>query len=1491
MRITGMESTHLFVGTAARPLQVIRVHLANDGPGQAGERDEIMVRVDGPSVTTPVAANVTGLAPGAEAAVEVGVEIAAPAQHGSTRTVRAVAVLATDGGSGRASSPASTAELPGEITVAEPGWVMWMVCHFHYDPVWWSTQGQFLETRLLVPDEHGEMPEVRTAFELVRLHLEAARRDPDYKFVLAEIDYLKPHFDAHPEDRADLLDFIKSGRIELVGGNYNEPNTNLTGAESTIRNAVYGIAYQRDVLGGNPTTAWMLDAFGFDPGYPGLMAAAGLTESSWARGPFHQWGPGRSAGGNELMQFASEFEWLSPDGNGLLTSYMANHYSAGWLAGHHAKTLDAAMADADKQFRELSPVAATRNVLLPVGGDHVIPPRWATPIQRSWNARYVWPRFTTAVPSEFFAAVRAEAAERDIWITPQTRDMNPVYTGKDVTYIDTKQAQRAAEVAVLDGERLATLAWLAGARYPGASLDKAWRLLVFGAHHDAITGSEGDQVYLDLLGGWREAWERGDRARSEAIAHLTELTDTASLASPANTASLASPASTASLASPASLSAGDGLAIVVVNTLSLPRSAMASIRFELPAGWAGWLELADDEGHAVPFLAEAVTRTAGGGLAAVTITFRAADVPGVGYRSYLVHPREGNVGDTGWSAVHGEPVAETREFLVAADPARGGTLARVFDKRHGIELLAPGGGGNEMLLQPEHPGHPRWAEGPWLLCPAGPAAGSTARPATVTAERCPVGSRLMARLSIGDLEVTQETLLWDGADRVEFRTHVDGSIGQDHLLRVRFPASAHGGLPVYQTAVSVIGRPPGEIDIDVARDTYTLDSPANEWFAVGSTARVSVPGSQQAIGVAEVVCPPALRGSARDLLAALARQGVTATCSVPDGTRYGYLEVDSNLPDFRITLGGPDQNSFTAAVLAGAGPAAGDLLTTGARIWVPATRSRADAFGPSADLREPGDLPVLVVAAADMEAEIAALIGDLDDAVIEVSAATGGTPGGAGAEATALAGHSVALLNRGTPSGLVTPDGALSIALMRSCSTWPCGVWIDGKQRTVPDGTSFAWQHWSHTFEYALAGGPGDWRTAGFAPAGQDYNHDLLAAVTGLHGGLLPPRAALTSIEPAAALLSALKPFGNPLAPSDQPEPADGVTVRLRDLGAGPHSARVRLHPGLAGLADARTASLCEDSTGAALPVESGAAVVTVPAAGVATAVLAVTPAGPGPEPAPGPSGAGGVGLARGEPAQPVFARYWLHGKGPAPAGNMPTAVHLSPRQVSLDDQPVVIRLTVTCGPLGAYGTVDLEAPDGVVLNPAGPLRYDLPPRGYQSFDLTAEASPGLPPGRGFATARITDAGGQTIEDCVLLAVGQPPAPPLPAMSDEGVLVEFAVQQQAADDAEAAELELSVVSPGLRLRPGQTGPIEVRLDNRCSSAVRGEAQLMSPYGSWHQAGPWTSGFEVAAGASTVLTFAVTAAPTARPGEQWWAIVKVMYFGRLRYSEPVEVTIA
>jgi hypothetical protein len=105
-------------------------------------------------------------------------------------------------------------------------------------------------------------------------------------------------------------------------------------------------------------------------------------------------------------------------------------------------------------------------------------------------------------------------------------------------------------------------------------------------------------------------------------------------------------------------------------------------------------------------------------------------------------------------------------------------------------------------------------------------------------------------------------------------------------------------------------------------------------------------------------------------------------------------------------------------------------------------------------------------------------------------------------------------------------------------------------RRTAPDGSSFAWQHWSHTFEYAARLGPGDWRAAGYSLAAEDYNHDLLA-VPGA-GPVRWPEG--LSVEPATVTLGALKPRGNPLAAGRTGALAGGdtVTVRLRETSGRP---------------------------------------------------------------------------------------------------------------------------------------------------------------------------------------------------------------------------------------------------------------------------------------------------------------------------------------------------
>ncbi len=891
MRITAIEGTDLFLGPEAAPRQVVRVTVAADSATTPSR-----VRVEGPSVRTPEPVLIPALTAGDQLTVEVGVVVAAPFTTGSPHRVTAVA---------------GSASRDGTIRAADTGWTMWMVSHFHYDPVWWNTQRGFTEVWQQLPDvpkaDKLRPAFVRTAFDLVRAHIDAARLDDDYRFVLAEIDYLKPYWDVYPEDRADLRRMLREGRVELVGGMYNEPNTNLTHPESTIRNTALGVEYQRDVFGGDPASAWMLDVFGHDPAFPGLMADAGLTSGSWARGPFHHIGPRRHTGDIERMQFPSEFEWISPSGRGLLTSYMANHYVAGWDV-ERKQTLEEALVEAYHQYRELRKVAATRNVMLPVGHDHNIPSKWCTEIHREWAKRYVWPRFRMGLPRDFFDAVRAGAPSG---FSPQTRDMNPVYTGKDVSYIDTKQAQRAIETIVLDAERLGTLAALLGTGYPALQLDKAWRLLAYGAHHDAVTGTESDQVYLDLLAGWREAYELGAAARRAALTGLAAAADTR----------------------------GPGRPILVANTLSWSRGGVVRVDLDFPAPGLAAV------GLGVPAVVEAASHHPDGTLASVSLSALAEPVPSLGYQVWHAVDA-GDRGATGWIPAAEEPVIRNEHFEVRADPARGGALTSIVDRHSGRELLRDGGLGGQMVLQEEYADHPYWGEGPWHLLPKGPGAGIDT--ATVHVEHSAVGSRLISVARLDELTITREVVLFHGSARVDFRTHVDGSIGRDRLLRVRFDLDLPGALPVSEVGFAAIGRSFGYPELDTAENLWTLDNPAHTWAGLSATARIRFDGGAQvAIGVAEVIGA----GDLRDVVVALVRQGVTSTATRPDGPRYGSLDADSNLPDVRIVIG---SNPVTDAILAGADPSYAETLATTGRVFLPASpsprRSRASRCRRSASV-------------------------------------------------------------------------------------------------------------------------------------------------------------------------------------------------------------------------------------------------------------------------------------------------------------------------------------------------------------------------------------------------------------------------------------------------------------------------------------------------------------------------------------------------------------
>jgi alpha-mannosidase len=1393
--ITAVESTDLFVGTEDAPRQVLRVTI--EGP-------PVLVTVAGPGIS----GEATGTGP-----VEVPLDIAG----------------ATAGAELPVTVTAGEASAEAVVTVAEPGWTMFLVSHFHYDPVWWNTQAAYTSPWELLSGDATTRPLwERNGFALVDAHLDLALRDPVYKFVLAEIDYLKPYFDLHPERRADLRLLMERGQVELVGGTYNEPNTNLTGAETTIRNIVYGVGYQRDILGGDPQTAWQLDVFGHDPQFPGYLDAAGLTGSAWARGPFHQWGPiqknfRESKNDARVMQFPSEFEWISPSGRGVLTHFMPHHYSAGWWMDS-SPDLESAEQAVYELYGKLKPVGATKNLLLPVGTDYTPPNKWVTEIHRSWAAKYVWPRFVCGTPRDFLDAVRAELEATGRRPSPQTRDMNPIYTGKDVSYIDTKQAQRAGEVAAVDAEKLATLAALEGlGTYPGAALDKVWRQLAYGAHHDAITGSESDQVYIDLLSGWREAHDLAAAVRDTALDALAGQVDTT----------------------------GDGVPIVVANTLSFDRSALVTVRLPHDVGGG---RVVDDAGAEVACVADRGT-----------LRFFADTVPAMGWRTWRLLPGEPDA-EPAWTAADGETIENAR-YRVTADASRGGGLSSVYDKVSGRELVRGGHVGNELRVYEEYSAHPDFGEGPWHLVPRGPVVGSAGSPATVRAETSPLGSRLVITGTVDGMNYRQTVTLWHGVDRVDCGTRVVDHAGADRLLRVRFPVDLPGALPVSEVADAVVGRGFALPDVDVADAPWTLDNPANTWFGLSSTARVSLtdpdgaPLGERALGVAEVVVPSlADAAGARDLVVALAKVGVTATTASAEWARYGWLDVDSNLPDFRLLIGGPDANEATRDLLERAGVDYTATLARHGRVWVPADKPLHEVWQPNADLRDLRALPALVVT------DPAALAEDLADA--RVSAVT---PRPIPASEV-LTDHTVALLTFGLPGFAVDPTGALHLSLMRSCTGWPSGVWIDPPKRTAPDGTSFQLQHWTHDFSYALVSGDGDWRAVTLPAQGQEFNHPLYARVTGSHEGPLPSTRSYVRVEPAReVLLGTVKPSGDPIARGSAApqDPARGVTLRLVESTGQASAATLG---GALTFTDVYAADLLERQgeplTGS---IElSGSEVATV--IGV---------------PASARRGDGSLGPSA-EAAQPVHARYWLHNRGPAPIGYLPVSVAVSPGLLRTDGEPVEASVVIASQLRDApvEGTAVLIAPDGWTATPAR-RPYRLEPDGHVRFPVTLTAPAGTEPGLYFLAARI-EHDGQSVEDVATIAVGDVPAfLPVPGDVPEDWA---AAQGTTATTARDTGLSVDVVSTTVRVAPGGHAVLGVTLANRTRGEIRGELQVVSPWGTWDAVTAPVRGFTLAAGATDTATFDVTVPRDADPGA-YWALAKVMWFGRCQYAPTVELVVA
>ena len=451
------------------------------------------------------------------------------------------------------------------------------------------------------------------------------------------------------------------------------------------------------------------------------------------------------------------------------------------------------------------------------------------------------------------------------------------------------------------------------------------------------------------------------------------------------------------------------------------------------------------------------------------------------------------------------------------------------------------------------------------------------------------------------------------------------------------------------------------------------------------------------------------------------------------------------------------------------------------------------------------------------------------------------------------------------PGFAVDSDGTLHMSLMRSCTGWPSGTWIDPPRRTAPDGSNFQLQHWTHTFEYAVVSGDGDWRQAAIPARSAEFSRppQVVTENTSAAGGL-PPWGSLLEIEPAGTVqLGALKAAGNPLAggSSRHVHPADGVAVRLVETSGAATDVEVR--SGLRRVSAAARVDLLEkprvqqlSSEGLALHGFEIATVLTrlnLPQVLEADHTVLAPDA---------------------EAAQPLYARYWLHNRGPAPLGGLPAVAYLHPQQIVVEpNSQAQLRLTIAsdCSDTVLHGRVRLLCPDGWTTDPAE-LPFMLPPGGHLATDVVVSTPSAVSPGLYPIRAELALTGHhvsmppswrQVVEDVCVVSVAAPP---------DDSLLRFVADPEPVD-----------------VKAGERAALTVGVATDAHADLAVEAHLISPWGTWEWMGPAASGVELPARGTAELSFDVTPPVWVEPGE-WWALIRVAGAGQLLYSPAVKVTV-
>jgi alpha-mannosidase len=502
-----------------------------------------------------------------------------------------------------------------------------MIGNAHIDPVWlWQWPEGYQEVRATFASALDRLDEY-----------------PEFVFTCTSMVFLSWVEESDPALFERIRARIAEGRWQLAGGWWMDPDCNIPGGESLVRQGLYGQRYLLDRFGFTATTLANVDSFGHAATLPQILRGAGLDSYVFLRpGPHERELPG------------PVFWWHGPDGSRVLAYRIPHEYgSSGADLGYQ---IDKSLAQIPSGEQELM-------IFYGVGNHGGGPTRANLDSIRRLNAIRRFPELLCSSPQAYFDT----AARRD-GLPQYDGDLHHHGVGCYSAHSGIKRWNRRAEQLLQRAEKWAAVASLAAGRPTDpVELAEAWKLVLFNQFHDILAGTS-------IAGAYDDA--RDQLGYSTTVASLVFNRAVQSIC--------------ARMAIPFELGTTP---VVVFNAHAWPVSEEVELEF---AGYPRAEAAVVDE-HGAPVPVQATRSQATVSDSRGRLVFR-AELPPLGYRLYRLVEASRETPRTEVQAT--DATLENEHLALSIDP-RTGWLDRLELKADGLDLMAGASGRHAVLVDDE----------------------------------------------------------------------------------------------------------------------------------------------------------------------------------------------------------------------------------------------------------------------------------------------------------------------------------------------------------------------------------------------------------------------------------------------------------------------------------------------------------------------------------------------------------------------------------------------------------------------------------------------------------------------------------------------------------------------------------------------------------------------------------------------------------------------